>query len=103
VRVSPFGTRAGSWRSGWGIPAGGSLPGKFRIGAVDEAGNGRQAFGGIVAARVSTIELVTSRGRHVEFHPKLPPKRLRHLAWLSNVRYFLRYYPALLRVKRIRH
>ncbi len=63
VSVSPFGTRVGSWRSGWGIPAGGSLPGKFRIGAVDEAGNGRQAFGGIVAARVSTIELVTSRGQ----------------------------------------
>lgn len=93
VGVSPFGTRAGSWRSGWSIPAGGSLPGKFRIAAADEAGDGREVFGGIVAARVSTIELTTSRGRHIEIHPKLPPKRLRHLAWLSNVRYFLRYYP----------
>jgi hypothetical protein len=103
VGFNPAGSPPGSWRYGWGIPAGGHLPDRFTISARDEGEGAERVVGGTVGARVRSIELLMSKGPRVKIHPLLPAQKLRkRFIWLRNMRYFLRFYPTGRYVKSVR-
>lgn len=103
VGFNPAGAPAGSWRHSWGIPAGGDLPDGITIVARDTTEGAERAVGGVVGARIRTVEFVMSKGPRLEIHPRLPARNLRErFTWLRNMRYFLRFYPTGRSVKTVR-
>jgi hypothetical protein len=84
----------GSFNWAWGIPTGGHLPDNFTMVGRDEYEGSERVFAGATGARVVSVTLTMSTGRHILIRPILPELALRRkFAWLRNVRYFVRYYP----------
>jgi len=84
-----------SWGSGTGIPVGGSYGRHPEVEASDyllRDGSDR-AFIGFVGGEVTKVLVTLSNNKHLVIHPKLPrPKLRRHVTWLRDVRYFVRFY-----------
>ena len=52
-----------------------------------------RVFSGTVGGEVTKVLVTLSNNEHLVIHPKLPREKLRrHVVWLRNVRYFVRYY-----------
>jgi hypothetical protein len=99
----PSGDDAGSWRGAWSVSAGDQFPSDFGIQARDEYEMGPRAFSGVVGADVTRLVGVTSSGRHLVIHPRLPSSRLRdRFPWLRGARYFIRFYGQGQHVKLVR-
>jgi hypothetical protein len=86
---------ASSWGSSTGIHPGGSYAGRTEVDASDALlpdGSDR-VFSGFVDGEVTKVLVTLSDNKHLVIHPKLPREKLRrHVVWLRNVRYFVRYY-----------
>lgn len=92
LKFEPFGPSGPSWRAGWGIPTGGSIPKGFPISAEDLVGAGSRSFSGIAGTLVKEIEVTTNRGETFTVHPKRVSSALvRRYVWLKNLGYFVRY------------
>jgi hypothetical protein len=85
-----------NWESATGIPPGGSYGGQPEVSASDYLlpdGSDR-VFSGFVGGEVTKVLLTLSDNKHLVIHPKLPREKLRrHVVWLRDVRYFVRFYP----------
>ncbi|HET7445017.1 MAG TPA: hypothetical protein VFJ57_10200 [Solirubrobacterales bacterium] len=86
-----------NWGSSSGIPAGGHFgrghnePSAFDL--LLEDGSYR-TFAGFVNGEVAKVLVTLSNNTHLIIRPKSPPPRLvRKVVWLRNVRYFVDYYP----------
>jgi hypothetical protein len=88
--------KVSNWTWGTGIPAGGHLTQTFKLDASDflqEDGTTR-VFSGTAGGAVARIVATLSDGEHISIKPRSPSAKLRRaVAWLRNVRYFVRYYP----------
>jgi hypothetical protein len=84
-----------NWGSSHGIPVGGSVGRDPEVEASDfllEDGSDR-VFSGFVGGEVTKVLVTLSNDKHLVVRPRLPrPKLRRDVAWLRNVRYFVRYY-----------
>lgn len=95
VNFIPSGTHTGSWSWGHRIKKGGHLADGFGIVGEDAVSEVGRVFSGIVGGRTRTVAVTLSDGKHMTIHPKLPGLRQRdRFAWLHNLRYFVRFYPA---------
>jgi hypothetical protein len=83
------------WGSSTGIKPGSSYGGHPEVNASDYllSDGSDRVFSGFVGGEVTRVLVTLSNNKHLVIHPKLPrPKLRRHVPWLRDVRYFVRYY-----------
>jgi hypothetical protein len=83
------------WGSSTGIKPGSSYGGHPEVNASDYllSDGSDRVFSGSVGGEVTRVLVTLSNNKHLVIHPKLPrPKLRRHVVWLRDVRYFVRYY-----------